>query len=60
LRNTSQVSCDAVDTAKFPGFAEVAYLECVVEPGQILFLPKKFWHEVVALTGSLSLSFWWT
>jgi lysine-specific demethylase 8 len=60
LRNTSQVDCDAVDAASFPAFSEAGFMECIVEPGQMLYLPKKFWHEVVALTGSLSLSFWWT
>ena len=61
LRNTSQVdSTDAADSARFPGFAEAPFLERVLRPGELLFLPPQHWHEVVALEPSLSLSFWWT
>ena len=61
LLNTSQVdSTETADRAQFPGFAEVPFLETVLRPGEVLFLPPQHWHEVVALHSSLSLSFWWT
>ena len=61
LRNTSQIkSTDQVDTSKFPRFADTPYQECILQPGQMLYLPRKCWHEVVSLSGSFSVSFWWT
>jgi hypothetical protein len=52
LRNTSRVR----DIERL----EVPYQECVLEPGDVLHIPKKWFHHVTALEGSLSVSFWWT
>ncbi|TPX66859.1 hypothetical protein SpCBS45565_g04243 [Spizellomyces sp. 'palustris'] len=56
LRNTSQVDVEHVDLSKFPGVE--GGLECVVRPGEMLFIPKGWWHYVRALSTSLSVSFW--
>src|SRR2546428_7400529 len=34
------------DFRKFPRFAEVAYLQCVQEPGDIVFTPHGWWHQI--------------
>lgn len=34
-------------------------LECILEPGDVLFIPRGWWHEVESLTISASVSFWW-
>ena len=34
------------DFRKFPRFALVTYLECVQEPGDIVFTPSGWWHQV--------------
>ena len=60
LRNTSQVSVENVDTTLFPKFSQVPYFECHLHPGEMLFIPKKHWHFVKALTASWSVSYWWT
>ena len=33
--------------------------EVVLAPGDALFIPRGWWHEVEALTPSFSVSFWW-
>lgn len=60
LRNTSQVHVEKVDSIMFPNFDQVPYLECHLMPGEMLFIPKKFWHFVQALEPSWSVSYWWT
>ncbi|XP_057551027.1 bifunctional peptidase and arginyl-hydroxylase JMJD5 isoform X2 [Hippopotamus amphibius kiboko] len=60
LHNTSQVDVENPDVEKFPRFAEAPFLSCVLSPGEILFIPVKYWHYVRALDLSFSVSFWWS
>lgn len=59
LRNTSRVDVESVNQEQFPAFAQTPFLECKLEPGDMLFIPKKFWHYVRALSPSWSVSYWW-
>lgn len=34
-------------------------LEATLEPGDILFLPAFWWHNVVSLDASISVNYWW-
>uniref|UniRef100_A0A8C8YAW1 Bifunctional peptidase and arginyl-hydroxylase JMJD5 n=2 Tax=Panthera leo TaxID=9689 RepID=A0A8C8YAW1_PANLE len=60
LHNTSQVDVENPDLEKFPKFAEAPFLSCILCPGEILFIPVKYWHYVRALDLSFSVSFWWS
>ncbi|XP_029946167.1 lysine-specific demethylase 8 isoform X2 [Salarias fasciatus] len=60
LHNTSQVEVENPDGERFPRFAEAPYLECVLRPGDVLFIPVQHWHYVRALELSFSVSFWWS
>jgi hypothetical protein len=53
----SPIDVDAPDLARFPAFAGVKMLEVVVEPGETVFLPLGWWHQVASLDVSVSLSF---
>ncbi|KAL6058322.1 Lysine-specific demethylase 8 [Balamuthia mandrillaris] len=44
---------------RFPMFVEADYWECVLEPGDTLFIPIGHWHYVRSLSRSFSVSFWW-
>ncbi|XP_036926780.1 bifunctional peptidase and arginyl-hydroxylase JMJD5 isoform X3 [Sturnira hondurensis] len=55
-----QVDVENPDLEKFPRFAEAPFLSCVLSPGEILFIPVKYWHYVRALDLSFSVSFWWS
>lgn len=59
LENTSQVDVENPDLEKFPSFAKATYSECVLHPGEMLYIPPKYWHFVRSLSPSLSVSFWW-
>ena len=32
----------------------------LVQEGEVLYIPRKWWHQVQALSNSLSFSYWWT
>ncbi|XP_072016447.1 lysine-specific demethylase 8-like [Amphiura filiformis] len=59
LNNTSQVNVEDPDDGKFPLFQEARYHECILKPGEMLYIPPKCWHYVRSLTTSFSVSFWW-
>lgn len=47
--------------ASFPEFARAEPLDVTCEPGDILYIPEFYWHEVHSLDSpSLSLSHWWS
>ncbi|XP_023288250.1 jmjC domain-containing protein 5 [Orussus abietinus] len=59
LCNTAQVDPGHPDFEKWPKFRNAKGLICYLGPGEMLFIPPKWWHYVVALTASFSVSFWW-
>ncbi|XP_017563026.1 lysine-specific demethylase 8 [Pygocentrus nattereri] len=60
LHNTSQVDVENPDVVQFPNFMKASYQECVLQPGEVLFIPKQHWHYVRSLQLSFSVSFWWS
>ena len=58
LCNTSQVDLENPDLEKFPKFHSAPYVECRLKPGEMLYIPPKFWHFVKSLSVSFSVSFW--
>ncbi len=53
----SPVKPDAPDLARYPDFAKANLLEVVVEPGETVFLPLGWWHQVSSLDVTVSMSF---
>merc|ERR1712228_596475 len=61
LNNTSQIDTDlnqAMLNEKYPKFKNAKYLDVILEPGDALYIPPKWWHYVKSLSISFSLSFW--
>ena len=44
--------------AQFPAFERAPYVEAVLEPGDCLYLPPRWWHYVQSVRPSCSVSFW--
>jgi len=46
---------------KYPLFFQEApeRLECVLEPGDLLYIPAKWWHHVRSIDASASVNVWW-
>ena len=51
----TDIDAKAVDLQRFPAMAGVTIHDCVLEPGEILFLPVGWWHHVEALDVSVAL-----
>lgn len=54
----SQVAPQHPDLAKFPRFRRATLLEARLEPGDVLYLPKGWWHYFASSESSISLSCW--
>ncbi|KAL6055599.1 Lysine-specific demethylase 8 [Balamuthia mandrillaris] len=58
-KNSTQCgNVEKVDVERFPLFEKAEYTECILGPGDMLFIPFKCWHYVRSLTTSFSASFW--
>lgn len=53
----SPIDLDRPDLVRYPAFDGVQVLEAVVGPGDTVFLPLGWWHQVTALDVSLSFSY---
>jgi hypothetical protein len=49
---------EAPDFERYPLARQAAIIECVVEPGDMLYVPAGWYHQVRALTFSLSSNRW--
>jgi len=58
-KNISAVDVENPDLKKHPSFAEAKQLECILGPGDMLFIPAKFWHYVRSLSPAISVNFWY-
>lgn len=52
----SQVNLDSPDLEKFPLFSEAKVEHCILSPGEMLFIPAFYWHQVNALDTGISLN----
>ncbi|KAG6588179.1 Lysine-specific demethylase JMJ30 [Cucurbita argyrosperma subsp. argyrosperma] len=59
LCNSSQVDLDNIDEKEFPKVVDLDFVDCILEEGEMLYIPPKWWHYVRSLTTSFSVSFWW-
>ena len=53
----SPIDLDAPDLHRYPDFKDVKVLEVIAEPGDTVFLPLGWWHQVRSLDVSLSFSY---
>jgi lysine-specific demethylase 8 len=60
--NTSQInfnSAETIDTVKYPMVAHLVAYEAILEPGDGLFIPLKWWHYCQGLSFNCSVNCWW-
>jgi [histone H3]-dimethyl/trimethyl-L-lysine36 demethylase len=44
---------------RYPEFRKQQWMECVLKPGDVLYIPPLWWHYVKSLETSISVSWWW-
>lgn len=57
--NTSLVDVESPDYGEFPLYKDAEYQDCILREGDMLYIPKGWWHFVKSLETSCSVSFWW-
>lgn len=57
--NLSQLDTEQDNAARFPLLADAQPWTCEVGPGDLLFLPAFWWHQVRSLEAGVSISIWW-
>lgn len=50
------VNINHFDEKRFPKFKKSIFHTVILEPGDVLFIPKKWWHYVQSLEASISIS----
>ncbi|KAI1265581.1 hypothetical protein F5Y18DRAFT_39913 [Xylariaceae sp. FL1019] len=50
---------DQEDDEKRGQFHDIPFVDCILEPGDVLYIPIGWWHYVRGLSISFSVSFWW-
>jgi ribosomal protein L16 Arg81 hydroxylase len=59
--NTSPINFDGpLDLSLYPLLKDLPpALECTITPGDFVFIPKRWWHQVVTVETSASVNVWW-
>jgi hypothetical protein len=57
--NMSQVDIDAPDLHRFPRFADAQPYEAEIGPGDMLYIPPYWWHQVYSLELGIGANYWW-
>ena len=58
-KNSSQIDLDDPQQLQKHGIADLEFVDCILEAGDALFIPKGWWHYIRSLDVSFSVSFWW-
>jgi hypothetical protein len=53
----SDVDAERPDLRRFPKFHDATVINEVIEPGEVLFMPVGWWHQVRALDVSITVTF---
>jgi len=53
----TDIEAPSPDAERFPRIVEARAHEILLEPGEILFVPVGWWHQVKALDFSVTLTF---
>jgi hypothetical protein len=57
--HTSKIDLSNPDMKKYPNFLRVKPKEIIIAPGEMLFLPAYWWHQVYSIDLTISINIWW-
>ena len=53
------INVETPDLSKYPKFSYVTKYKCILEPGDILFIPALWFHNVVAIEFGIAVNVFW-
>lgn len=56
----SPIDIENPDYTKFPKFKDVEYFEVTLQPGEMIYIPRGWWHDVRSLEISINVNIWWS
>lgn len=59
LPHLSKVNSLSPDLQTYPDFAKARCTALLLEPGDILYVPERWWHSTRSPEASISVNFWW-
>jgi len=59
LPDFSRTDAERPDHARFPLLRRARPITCEVGPGEMLYLPRYWWHQVTTTERSASVNLWW-
>jgi Cupin-like domain len=59
MPHISHVDAFKPDVGRFPEFFRATPIEVVLQPGEMLYLPSFWWHQVRSVGVSISVNMWW-
>lgn len=60
LPHLSRVDVERPDLVAFPRFAKAHGHHAVIQPGDMLYIPPRWWHYVRSLGLSITVNTWWS
>jgi ribosomal protein L16 Arg81 hydroxylase len=57
--HVSRIELDHVELEQFPLFKHAAPMHCLLEEGDLLYMPPYWWHQVRSLDMAISVNYWW-
>ncbi|KAK6187487.1 hypothetical protein SNE40_005500 [Patella caerulea] len=55
----SSIDVDKMDYTKYPTLAKIEYIHAHMEPGDCLYIPYKWIHQVRSYNSNLAVNIWW-
>ena len=55
----SPIRVEAPDLERFPAFAGARRIEVEIGPGEMLFIPKGWWHHFASVEDAIAINFFW-
>ncbi|XP_050390812.1 uncharacterized protein LOC126809970 [Patella vulgata] len=55
----STIDVDKMDYTKYPTLAKIEYIHAHMEPGDCLYIPYKWIHQVRSYNSNLAVNIWW-
>jgi hypothetical protein len=60
LPDFAKFDAEAPDYQRFPRARMAERIECEVGAGEVLYLPRYWWHQVTSVEQSASVNLWWS